>query len=270
MDSHGGWVLAAPDMAKVLAAFDLGASNPLLGPTATADMWTPISGHGDVLRGWFLRHVQDGQGAQVSMVNHGGLLWGAESFVAHRTDGLSFVFLTNGDHGALNSAVHGEELSNLANQVTNWPAVDLFPRVGVPAFQHFSGTVTTIGTGCPGSNGLPHFAGSGSLDIGEPIQFLITHGPSSSPVAVVLGLTQTSIRLDPFGAPGCMVHTDPLATFPALTDTRGTAFLPWTAPPLPAAIGATLFAQAAAVDPPANALGIITTQALQVQLGGWH
>src|SRR5690606_3389590 len=40
MDSHGGWVMSAPDFAKILAAFDLGASNPLLAEDQTNAMWT--------------------------------------------------------------------------------------------------------------------------------------------------------------------------------------------------------------------------------------
>src|SRR5262249_30137364 len=66
MDSHGAWVMSAPDFAKVLAAFDLGTFNPILGPAATAAMWDQI-GNSTTLKGWFLNNVPDGHGGTVAL-----------------------------------------------------------------------------------------------------------------------------------------------------------------------------------------------------------
>jgi hypothetical protein len=39
MDAPGGWVRIAPDLAKVLSAFDLAASNPILSQQQSEGMY---------------------------------------------------------------------------------------------------------------------------------------------------------------------------------------------------------------------------------------
>ena len=46
--------------------------------------------------------------------------------------------------------------------------------------------------------------------------------------------------------------------------------MPWSVPPVPAAIGLVVTAQGAVLDPTANALGLRTTRGLNLQIGGWQ
>lgn len=136
LDSHGGWIAAAPDLAKVLAAFDLGADNPIMDDTTAATMWTgPLAGFPNTLRGWFRMSLPDDGGANVDAYVHNGWVPGASCLVLRRSDGLSFVVLLNGDiPGALQGNPHGAALNSIANDVRAWPRADLFPAVGIPAF----------------------------------------------------------------------------------------------------------------------------------------
>lgn len=136
LDSHGGWIAAAPDLAKVLAAFDLGASNPLMDDTTATKMWTgPLGGFPNTLRGWFRTTLPDGSGANVDAYVHNGWVSGASCLMLRRSDGLSFVVLLNGDiPGALQAGSHGAALNAIANDVGSWPRADLFPAVGIPSF----------------------------------------------------------------------------------------------------------------------------------------
>jgi CubicO group peptidase (beta-lactamase class C family) len=269
MDAHGAWVMAAPDFAKVLAAFDLGGSNPLLGAAATTDMWTVEPGYSTLMRGWYRANVADGMGGQVAMYHHNGRLFGSTSFIARRADGLSFVFLTNGDRNNLSGATHGGQLSNLANQISLWPTWDLFPQVGIPGFTHRPGDVTPFGVGCGGTAAPIQFNATGTPDIGEELTFQLANAPANRFALTVLGVQQTITSLAPSGAPGCYLYTSPVSTLLAVTNAAGAASMPWDVPAVPAAIGLTLRAQGVVLQPTANPLGLVTTRALDVQLGGW-
>lgn len=271
MDSHGAWVMAAPDYAKVLAAFDLGGSNPLLDPATTDAMWTVEPGYSTLMRGWFKKNVSDGMGGTVAMYHHNGLLYGATSFIAHRADGLSFVFLTNGDRNNLFGDVHGEQLSQIANTISLWPTTCLFPQVYLPSFQHVSGTVTPFGAAC-GSSAQPllGFLATGTPEVGASMMFHVTSAPPNRVAITALGLQQTALSLTPLGAPGCWLYTSPISTLLAVTNAAGGAAMPWSVPPVPAAIGLAVTAQGILLDPAANALGLRTTRGLTVQLGGWQ
>ena len=271
MDSHGAWVMAAPDFAKILAAFDLGGSNPLLGEDETENMWTLQPGYSTLMRGWFLKNVSNGLGSQVAMYHHNGRLYGAVSFVARRADGLSFVFLTNGDRNNLFGDVHGEQLSNIANTISMWPNHDLFPQVYLPGFVHVPGAVTMTGTACAGPLGLPTFGVSGVPELGNSLSFQVGNAPLNLFAVTVLGVQAINLPLVSVGAPGCFLYTDPIVSMAAVTTgTGGTATMPWTVPALPQAIGMVVTAQGVVIDSTANALGLVTTRALRLQIGGWQ
>lgn len=134
-EGAGAWIMAAPDWAKVLAAFDRGTANPLFphNPTGTtANMWTSPDNTGTA-RGWFLLNLPNASGQQVKAAQHNGGLEGTATLVVHRTDGLSFVLFLNTDT-PLYAEVQGVQLNALANKVTAWPTTDLFPSVGIPSF----------------------------------------------------------------------------------------------------------------------------------------
>jgi CubicO group peptidase (beta-lactamase class C family) len=136
LDSVGGWVMATVDYAKVLASFDMGYSNPILKPSTVTTMWTAHPTWTGVLRGWFKQILTDSSGKLVDSVQHNGWLASNSNLILRRADKLSFVlFLNQGYPGMLHAATHGVALNDIANKVTQWPTTDLFPTVGIPAFQ---------------------------------------------------------------------------------------------------------------------------------------
>jgi CubicO group peptidase (beta-lactamase class C family) len=132
-DSFGGWCMAAPDYAKILAAFDPGVANPLLKPETVKTMWTqpdaltrdPVkkdASDPNYVRGWDSASL--GGGVMVYM--HGGATPGALTMMWHRTDGISIVVFCNG--------VGTPDLFPVIDKIKTWPDHDLFPSVGIPPF----------------------------------------------------------------------------------------------------------------------------------------
>lgn len=144
LDAFGGWVMAAPDYAKMLAAFDLGSRNPLLNSTMTNVMWSSppvgyypaaLSDNTGLLRGWFRTSFTNAAGEPVDAIGHNGSLPGTACLAMRRADGISFVLLMNRDlPGALQFSTHGMSINNAINAVTTWPTTDQFPAMGLPAF----------------------------------------------------------------------------------------------------------------------------------------
>lgn len=270
MDSHGGWVMAAPDFAKILAAFDLGASNPLLEPDDTTAMWTLEPGYNTLLRGWFRAEVADGFGGTVEMYHHNGRLYGTTSFVARRADGLSFVFLTNGDRRNLSGSTHGEQLSDIANTISLWPSHDLFPDVSIPAFVHRNGVQFPYGQSCYGPQGFPTFDVGGALEVGEPIDFTVGNIAPNRIAITAIGVQQVNVPLFAFGTMACWLYTDPILLLHAVSGGVGEATMSWQAPASADAVGLQLFTQGAVLEPAANPLGLVTTNGVRITLGGWQ
>jgi CubicO group peptidase (beta-lactamase class C family) len=152
MDAAGAWLLSAPDYAKVLAAFDLGDGNPILDKRGVATMWGP-AGFGDALRGWFALKVPVAQGAVAQGAGagahgagvkegvgiakwHNGLFPGTSTLVFYHPEKWSFVMFLDRDLSPQPDGPHeGLDLSRLARGVNRWPAADLFPAMGIPAFE---------------------------------------------------------------------------------------------------------------------------------------
>jgi CubicO group peptidase (beta-lactamase class C family) len=135
MDAAGAWLLSAPDYAKVLAAFDLGAGNPILGPQATATMWGP-AGFGEALRGWFALKVPAANGDTALAKWHNGLFPGTSTLVFYHPDRWSFVMFLDRDLSPQPDGPHeGRDLARLAAAVKEWPQADLFPAMGIPSFR---------------------------------------------------------------------------------------------------------------------------------------
>lgn len=135
MEAAGAWILSATDYAKVLASFDLGADNPVMPPEAVSTMWAPPKDP-RFLRGWFatrLRKREDG-GMETAKW-HNGQFPGTSTLVFYRPDRWSFALFLNKDIAPqLSGDVQGRELGSLADAVAEWPAIDLFPEVGLQSF----------------------------------------------------------------------------------------------------------------------------------------
>jgi len=135
MDAAGAWLLSAPDYAKVLAAFDLGAGNPILGPQATATMWGQ-SGFGEALRGWFALKLPEANGDTAMAKWHNGLFPGTSTLVFYHPQKWSFVMFLNRDLSPQPDGPHeGRDLAHMAAKIKAWPQDDLFPAMGIPSFR---------------------------------------------------------------------------------------------------------------------------------------
>ncbi len=273
LDAHGGHVITAPDYAKILAAFDLGAQNPILGPVQTANMWTEPAApfiqagpniNSAYLKGWVRNSVKGPGGTNLDLYEHAGSLPGTRTYIGRREDGVSFVFLTNG-HEALNGA-HGDELSSIANVIGSWPDHDLFPSVGLPALRHVPGSVNPFGASCVGSFGTPGTSYVGTPEVGMVFTPTLILARPQSPAFLLLG-QRTQVPLP--GGIGCFRYTTAGMILPATTSPAGTAQIALPMPATPALIGYVFAAQYAFLDSSAGSAGIVTTNGLDIKLGGW-
>lgn len=132
MDSHGGWIASATDLAKFAAAFDDPANCPILSPQSIEMMHRRPEDDGAEEEngepspvyyslGWNNR-VLDGE-----RVNHWhtGSLPGTATIMIRRHDGKNFVALLNSRVSPATNRL-GLEIDHLlhrmANEVTDWPS----------------------------------------------------------------------------------------------------------------------------------------------------
>ena len=137
MDSHGGWIASAVDLARFACAFDDPQNSPLLSQKKIEMMYERppgLAGQEDngsprepyYSLGWMNRTVENNE------VNHWhtGSLSGTATIMIRRHDGKNFVALLNTRTSP--SASHlGREIDQLlhaaAAEVTTWPKTDQFP-----------------------------------------------------------------------------------------------------------------------------------------------
>jgi len=262
MDGNGAWVMAAPDLAKILASFDFGLFNPILGPTQTTNMWTQDAG-ANFLKGWW----RNSQGTTVDLREHNGILPGTRTYMGRRADGISFVFLTNGDKTL--GGVEGAQLSTLADNVSIWPGHDLFPSTGIVRFKQIGDLMTPFGSPCPGSMTTPFLTATGSAMIGDrPSMDLFGALPNTGVLSMV-GTTQTSLDLAPLGAPGCTLLVDPIVMDLVFSNPAGMVSKLIDIPVNASLVGQHLYVQDAIYDPSANALDFNTSNGIDITIGGW-
>lgn len=136
MDSHGGWIGSAVDLAHFAAALDDPGHSPLLQPATFATMYAPPpppvwrKSDGSLEDayygcGWLVRQIK---GRGKANYWHGGNMPGTSTLLVRRWDGLSWVVLFNQrsedkdlPDGAIDRALH-----RAADSVTDWPQEDLF------------------------------------------------------------------------------------------------------------------------------------------------
>lgn len=134
--------------------------------------------------------------------------------------------------------------------------------------------------GCTQSNGLPLQVQSASSQVmwGRPWIARATDAVPGSIVVLAAGTIDNGPwggfmlpqALDALGAPGCVLGIDVAATWYTLALGDGSASFPFTLANSPTVIGDWIRFQAAVLDPTANALGIVTSQAKKVQVCGWE
>jgi CubicO group peptidase (beta-lactamase class C family) len=135
MDSHGGWLASAVDLARFATAFDSTGLYPVLKKT-TIDQIFALPSLGAFPDGswygcgWAVRTAGSGLNTW-----HNGSLPGTSTLMVRRYDGLDWVVLFDQrddpsglDYGAIDGALH-----TAADAVTHWPSGDLFPNYGLPS-----------------------------------------------------------------------------------------------------------------------------------------
>jgi len=138
MDSHGGWLGSATDLARFAAAMDAPAAANLLRPETRQALYAPppppVSREKDgslaahyYACGWAVRPI--GREGKANYW-HAGSLPGTSTLLVRRHDGLSWAVLFNQrsenpktPDSAIDTALH-----RAANAVSEWPDHDLFNR----------------------------------------------------------------------------------------------------------------------------------------------
>jgi hypothetical protein len=138
----------------------------------------------------------------------------------------------------------------------------------------FYGSVTPFGVGCAGTNGVASHTVSGLPAIGRQQTFRLINGPVFRPVIFSYGTSDTfwgrvplPLSLAFFGAPGCWLYNNLEVMFGLATDASGAASIPLTHPNDTDLIGFPFFTQFLAIDPPANAWGVTTSNGVATRLG---
>jgi len=129
-----------------------------------------------------------------------------------------------------------------------------------------------FGAGCAGALGVPGNVAATMPRVGQTLTLNFTNMPGSVGFHM-LGFSRTAslfgplpVDLTSFGAPGCFgrVSTDAVSL---MIGAGNQASFSWTLPAGSAFLGARFFSQALVLDPTANGLGAVTSDAAQLVLG---
>jgi CubicO group peptidase (beta-lactamase class C family) len=132
MDSHGGWLASAPDLARFAASFDDEANCPILSATSIETMFSlPATiarekykaGDYYYACGWEVRDYGNGR----RNTWHTGSLPGCYTFMARWSNGVNCVVLFNKRGPGFDKI--DPILSKTARSISNWPDHDLFPEM---------------------------------------------------------------------------------------------------------------------------------------------
>jgi N-acyl-D-amino-acid deacylase len=140
MDANGGWIASAVDLVRFAAALDDPKRCRLLNEASIQAMLAPppgAVGHGPKGRpkqvyyacGWQVRPAARQPGKFTKW--HTGLLAGSSSLLVCRDDGIDWAVVFNRDAGG-----DGKDYASLidpllhapANEIKDWPGIDLFSR----------------------------------------------------------------------------------------------------------------------------------------------
>jgi hypothetical protein len=82
------------------------------------------------------------------------------------------------------------------------------------------------------------------------------------------GVTPLPLALGPWGMPGCVLLTDPVASLFRFADATGSATNQFPVPTAPGLLGAWIYTQVAMVSPGSNAAGFVFANGVEHRLGG--
>ncbi len=132
MDSHGGWIASAPDLARFAAAFDKPDSSPILSAASIETIFSlPAtiarenykSGEYYYACGWEVRDYGNGR----RNTWHTGSLPGCYTFMSRWSNGVNCVVLFNKRGPGFEKI--DPILSDTVKSISNWPDHDLFPEM---------------------------------------------------------------------------------------------------------------------------------------------
>ncbi|MDP6929203.1 MAG: serine hydrolase, partial [Planctomycetota bacterium] len=277
--AFGGWILSAPDYAKILAAFDMGTRNPLLNPGTVKTMFTAPEPRKkiDMLRGWKATTMLDAKSKPVKTQFHSGSLSGTSTTMFHRDDGISVILLTNTD-GTVSTSNDGKKINDILNKLTAWPQHDLFASTGIPPFRsHVNGKWTSYGKSCAVKESLKV---TGKPQTEQTFGLRVTGANAKAPGVYYVGVSKSkwgsfnlpfSLSLIGMGN-NCWLNTSIEVTVPFSTNSSGSSTSMLIKVPAGSGlVGSHLYAQAtvanANVKTPIKA---VMTNAVDVTLGGWR
>jgi hypothetical protein len=128
---------------------------------------------------------------------------------------------------------------------------------------------TVFGTACAGSAGVPSLQPNEMPQMSLPFSLSLSNLRPQSSAAMLLGVSRTQLGtltlpldLTSLGAPGCSLYTNDTMIFAVATGNGSTTW-GFTMPYLPAMEGFTFYNQLLVLDPGANALSVVASNAGQ-------
>ncbi|MFO1077136.1 MAG: VCBS repeat-containing protein [Planctomycetota bacterium] len=133
----------------------------------------------------------------------------------------------------------------------------------------------SFGSGCRAGALRPAIESIGTPQLGNQGFAILLSGASGNTWGlgwlgldshIAFGTTSLPASLDPFGAIGCSLLVDPLASRAIFLGPQGQALWPFPLPSSPVFHRQVVYAQAATLAPGANALGLLMSQALSIRI----
>ena len=161
-----------------------------------------------------------------------------------------------------------------SNQGTSIARSDLQSAIRAVRDLRKAGLVLPLGTGCAGSAGTPILGSEDYADLGKSVTLNATKLVASQPGVMFLGNsnefwngTRLPIDLTGAGMTGCSAYISLDLPIPMASSSTGRASQTIGIPSVPALIGRAFFGQYAQVDPGANPLGVVWSNAVIVLIG---
>lgn len=134
------------------------------------------------------------------------------------------------------------------------------------------------GCGPPGGASLKLESVTKQVTWGRPLVLRIFDAAPDAVTALFLGTRESGLwngielpaELSSIGAPGCFLSLNVRQTFSIMADAGGSAEYGFFVPSDPALQGSWLRFQGVAIDRSANALGVVSSQAMKVEICGWE
>lgn len=134
--------------------------------------------------------------------------------------------------------------------------------------------VTTLGSGCSGSNGIPTLVTSSAPSLGLSYDHKLTNAPVNRGAYLVFGASKTSwppLTL-PFTLPSttCRFYCDEAVTLGTIVPPGGAYVWNLTIPNSVSLLGGKFYTQCVNLDIGANLWSLTTSNALEETIGGWN